>query len=421
MKQREIESVPRSVLAQRLKEFRNSRGLTQQEVSDPMGLARTSITAMEKSERWTRPEELIRLARLFKRSVRDFVGAREPIFGFAELFRTAVESLDSPQAQNELQEAVDALHFLCEDYLHLEKLNEAPKNRDYPSQRSVMADAPEDVASSARSRLALGDGPLRNLREILENHAGLRILFMRLPNRVASIYFYTMELGGCIAVNIGHPEARQNWSMAFEYGRFLTSRYRPEVSMLYTYGHALEPDRFADAFARCLLIPAADLRRRLDELPAAGQDRITAAQLSNFAQRYSVPVGAMEFRLEELSFLPRGRREWQRERSENAQETEGRGDRSSHSLDDWRLPLRYRFLVALSWDKGQLTEGELAQFLRVDRVTARGMVRRLSQSILSLDESQLAYHSLKLAGSITEVDETAPLWPATALSSDQHA
>ena len=47
---------------------------------------------------------------------------------------------------------------------------------------------------------------------------------------VAGIYSYTEELGGCIAVNARHPAERRRWSMAHEYGHFLTRRFQSEIS-----------------------------------------------------------------------------------------------------------------------------------------------------------------------------------------------
>jgi hypothetical protein len=45
--------------------------------------------------------------------------------------------------------------------------------------------------------------------------------------------------------------------------------------------------------------------------------------------------------------------------------------------DDELLPARYRYLAVEAWQRGDLSEGQLASFLRVDRLTARRMVRDL--------------------------------------------
>ena len=84
---------------------------------------------------------------------------------------------------------------------------------------------------------------------------GLRIFYIRLPSTLAGIFAYTEDLGGCIAVNVRHPEERRRWSMAHEYGHFLTSRFRPELTALRQSGRVSASERFADAFAAALLMP----------------------------------------------------------------------------------------------------------------------------------------------------------------------
>ena len=53
---------------------------------------------------------------------------------------------------------------------------------------------------------------------------------MELPSRIAGLFAYTDELGGCVAVNARHPRERRRWTLAHEYGHFLTTRYQSEIS-----------------------------------------------------------------------------------------------------------------------------------------------------------------------------------------------
>ena len=59
-----IDTIDPRVLGRRLQEARKARGFTQQDVADSLAVARTTITALEKGERRTRPDELIQMARL---------------------------------------------------------------------------------------------------------------------------------------------------------------------------------------------------------------------------------------------------------------------------------------------------------------------------------------------------------------------
>ena len=70
MQQHAIETTDPRAIGRRLQEARKARGFTQREVAESLGVARTTITALEKGERRPRPVELITMARLYGRSVR---------------------------------------------------------------------------------------------------------------------------------------------------------------------------------------------------------------------------------------------------------------------------------------------------------------------------------------------------------------
>ena len=208
MRQHAIDSIDSRVLGRRLREARKARGLTQQETAEALDIARTTIVALEKGERSMRPSELIRLAALYGRPVSDFMGSKEPISDMTLQFRSAVTKIASPQEQEDLRRSIQEFQLLCEDYRHLGTLNELFLQRDYAPAYSLMNYDPEDVASSERNRLGLGDGPFLHLRETLENDAGLHVFFLDLPSRVSGIFSFVHELGGCIAVNARHPAER---------------------------------------------------------------------------------------------------------------------------------------------------------------------------------------------------------------------
>ena len=185
MQEYEVGGIDPRLLGRRIQEARKARGLTQQEVADALSLARTTVTALEKGERRVRPDEIISMAGLFGRTVSDLVGSREPLSDFAVQFRTAIGAVGSRQAQDDMSEAVREFQTLCEDYLYLENLNGSTLRQNYIPEYSINSaspeDAAEDVASAERNRLGLGDGPVLNLREMLENDVAMRVFSMKLP------------------------------------------------------------------------------------------------------------------------------------------------------------------------------------------------------------------------------------------------
>ncbi len=405
MQQHVMETIDPRVLGQRLQEARKARNLTQQDVAESLSVARTTITALEKGERRPRPGELIQMARLYGRPVSDFVGSKEPIADFAVQFRTAVSNASSPGAQQELEQAVQEFQRLCEDYRYLEHLSGASLRQNYPPQYSTgwttPEDAAEEVATSERNRLGLGDGPILSLRETLESDVGVRIFSIELPSRVAGMFSYTEELGGCIVVNARHPEERRRWSMAHEYGHFLTRRFQAEVSMLGAYRRVPAAEKFADAFARCMLMPATGLRRRFNEMSRAADGRITAAEVCRIAHHYFVSVEAMMLRLEELRLLHGGTWDRLRDRGFKVREAQVQLGLLPHPCSDRLLPFRYQLLAARAYEEGNLTEGQLARILRVDRVSARRIVRELTNPVHVLDEGEISSLSIDLASSIS--------------------
>lgn len=404
MQQHVLEAIDPKVLGHRIQEARKARGLTQQDVAETLAVARTTVTAIEKGERRIRPDELIQLARLYGRSVSEFVGPREPAADFAVQFRTAVASAGSQGAQLELEQGVQEFQRLCEDYLYLEKLKEAPLTRSYPAPYALDGvspeDAAEDIASAERNRLGLGDGPVLKLRETLESDVGLRIFYIALPSRVAGIFGYTEELGGCIAVNALHPEERRRWSMAHEYGHFLTNRFRSEISILAAYERVPASERFAHAFARSLLMPSSGLRRRFNEMSRLSAGKITASEVCRIAHYYFVSVEAMMLRLEDLRLLPGGTWERLRDRGFKVREAREQLRLAPHHHDDHPLPIRYQLLAVRAYQEGDLTEGELARLLRADRVQARRIVQWLTHPPHLLDEGKVGTLSVDLASSI---------------------
>ena len=393
MQENIVGGVDPRVLGQRLQDARRARGFTQQEVADSLELARTTVTALEKGERRIRPDELISLAGLYGRPVSSFVGSRAPSAEFAVQFRTSFNRARTPEAQQALRDGVQQFQGLCEDYLWLEAITGARSRQSYPSQYETSGfppeEAAEDVAASERNRLGLGDGPVLSLREILENDVGLRILYTQVPSRLAGIFASTEELGGCIAVNSRHPEERRRRSMAHEYGHFLTSRFRPELTSLGRPGRLPASERFADAFAAALLMPASGLRRRFYQISRAADGAVTAAEVCGLANYYFVSVEAMMVRLEELRLLPAGTWERLRDRGFRVREAQEQLGLSPHPHDDATLPLRYRFLAVQAHAEGDLTEGELCRGLRQDRLSARETVQNLTHSFHLLHEGEL--------------------------------
>ena len=393
-----LQSLDPRALGRRLQEARKARGMTQQQAAEHLGVARTTITAIEKGERRVQPSELAQFAAYYGRSIGELVRPRGPIEPFAVQLRATLAP-DVP-TEEEIEPYVFEFERLCEDYLELERICGAPLARAYPpvysiEQTSAEA-AAEDVATAERNRLGLGDGPLPNFRQVLDQDVGLRIFYIDLPSRISAMFAYTDELGGCIAVNAKHPEERRRNSMGHEYGHFLTKRYQPEVRVLKRYQRLPAQERFADAFARSFLMPASGLRRRFNELRRSRENGLKLADLCTLAHFYFVSVQGMILRLEELRLIPAGT--WERIEAQGFRVREAQRilELPEHPADEELLPARYRYLAVTAYLRGDLSEGQLARSLRVNRLEARRIVDEMAQLVDVSDDGELGSVPLDL-------------------------
>jgi Zn-dependent peptidase ImmA (M78 family)/transcriptional regulator with XRE-family HTH domain len=378
-----LNTIDPAVLGERLAEARRARRVTQQQVADDLGVARTTIVAMEKGDRRPRPGELLALARLYGRSVGELVrvdpAKQRP--NFLVQFRATRESGNSVA---DIAREADIKQFedLCQWYVEMEEQLDSPSSRRYPAPYDVAGTqverAAEEVASSERNRLGLGDGPVGDLWGLLETDVGLRVFALAMRDgRIAGIFLYTEEYGGCIAINANHPEERRRWSAAHEYAHFLTDRFRAEVTVLNTSRRLPESERFADAFARCFLMPASGLQRRFEGIRRAKNAPVTTADVLALSHLYQVSFQAMTWRLEDLKLLPAGTWEKLRDRGFKPNEARTLIHLAQHEPGIPNLPIRYEALAVQAFEVGLLSEGQLAERLMTDRVGARERVLAL--------------------------------------------
>jgi Zn-dependent peptidase ImmA (M78 family)/transcriptional regulator with XRE-family HTH domain len=374
-----LNTIDPTVIGVRLADARRARHLTQQQAAEELGVARTTITAMEKGDRRPRASELVKLAQLYGRPVGEFVRAEtvsRP--NFVVQFRTV-------RGAGEAGVSADVQRFeeMCRWYVELEEALGSALPRRYPEVYDISGAPPEraadEVATSERNRLGLGDGPLGNLWGLLETDIGLRVFAIPMENtRVAGMFLYTEEYGGCIAVNANHPEERHRWSAIHELAHFLTDRFKPEITILNVSKRVPENERFADAFARFFLMPASGLSRRFEAMRRAKNKPITPTDVLALSHLYHVSFQAMTWRLEELKLLPAGT--WDRLHDLGFKPNKAREliPLPAGEPELPHLPLRYEALAVQAFAEGHLTEGQLARRLGADRVGARERVRELT-------------------------------------------
>ena len=376
------ETIDPKVLGQRLVEARRASGVTQQDASKLLGCSRPTLIAIEKGTRPAKPDEIIRLAEFYGRSVHELVRPGAPRVALAPHLRAAAGLSDSDDT--EVEAGIRELEGLAGDYSELERLADAEPHESYPPEvrvpaRANVVDFAEDVAARERSRLHLGDQPVLNLRQVLENDVGLRIFCAGIPSRIAGMYAHVADLGYCVLLNRKHPPERRRFTLAHEYGHFLTERHKPGIDYLSSQARKPASERFSDGFAMSFLMPETGIRRHYYDITSSTGD-FRVEDLCRLANVYFVSLQAVCLRLEGLGLIDRGT--WDFLRESEFSPSEARLELAieaptSEPSDPY--PARYKYLAVQALGDARISEGQLARFLRCSRVEAREIVFQCKQ------------------------------------------
>ncbi len=376
-----LDNIDRSKLGKLLQEARKRCGMTQANAAQVIDVARTTIVAIEKGERRLKATELIKLTRAYGKSVSDFVRARPVVEPFQVQFRAAYQRNESEQTL--IEPVIQNLEELCQNYLELEEILDAPLRHNYPPEYKVekmpVEVAAESIAVDERQRLGLGDRPISLLRDILEEDVGLRIFYLKMPPKYSEMYTYDERLGGCMAINLDHPEERRRWSLSHGYLHFLCHRRKSVLDFDGQYQRVPESERLADAFPKYFLMPTSNLFKRFNDI-CSSQGKFTPTNLFTLAHHYGVSLPALTYRLEEMKLLPSGTWEkLQAKKLEVGKTKEKLGLETIPQRTDM-APIYYQQLAIEALDRGVITEGRFAKFLQVDRLEARGIAQELREN-----------------------------------------
>lgn len=365
------------LLLERLRRAREDRGLSQQSVADSLGVARTTVIAIESGQRRLRAEELLALALVYDERLEVLLRPQPAARRLAAQFRTQASRLPEDA---ELLIAARTLQGLAEDYVALEQLLEAPLPARHPPARPLpsgdLEHEAELLADEERRRLGLGDGPLPHLREILEADVALRVFAIPLPARIGGLFGFDDQLGACVAINSQQRWERQRWSLAHEYAHFLTRRDRPEITVNFShYQRVPASERFADQFARHFLMPAAGVSRRWQALDQSSKP--TVATLLGQADWWGASLQAFALRLEQLRLMRGGTYNRLVRQGLVVDEARSLLSLPDHPPDSQVVGRRMRVLALTAHAAGKLSEERLARMLHTDRLGAREAAAQL--------------------------------------------
>lgn len=288
----------RIVIAQRIKEARESRGFNQAELALRLGWkSHTSIVAIEKGEKDLKMWELLKIAEVLSLPPESLYSPE------------SISSLMSPQILwrhkgkefQGIKREEQHIYQHCEDYRLLESLVVSPFSppRDLPKKNFDIQTADFDwanrLADELYRELNLGDYPAEVLARRLEEDFGVILLRRPLDNGSAACL---RSLNNVVIVMNGNDVPwRQVFSLAHELFHIVTwsdsllQKIQDDDSLF------KRNEQLAEAFAAALMMPQQMIENDLHGM------KLTYSLIVASARKYGVSTSAMLWRLCHLRFL----------------------------------------------------------------------------------------------------------------------
>ena len=366
-------------LGKRLRLARERTGVTQAQAAEEIGVARTTLVAIESGKRQVRMEELRRLAQSYGESVNALARPEAAHIDMLPRFRKAAGGNGSAASQ-----AAEVLSSLVRAEVELENVLGVARVRSYPPERPItpgdLRVQAESDAADMRHRLGIGSAPVRDIVSLLEIDLGIRVYVRPIDPSVSGAFAYDDAAGACVLLNAKHPRERRAQTAAHELGHFVSCRRTAEVT--FDGQPRSREERYADAFARAFLTPARTVMERFAEL-TRGSGSLTRRHVILVAHIFGVSREALVRRLEELGQVKPGAWDWFQANGgiTNQQASEVLNDLIPDDIE--RLgtkqagTLRLNLLAAEAYRQGLMSEGQLARLLRLSRIELREILDRV--------------------------------------------
>jgi Zn-dependent peptidase ImmA (M78 family)/DNA-binding XRE family transcriptional regulator len=363
-------------VGERLRIARESRKFTQADVADKLGIARTTLVAVEKGQRKARIDEIRQLAGLYGISINELLREEAVHADLAPQFRRFFSNQDDAA-----EAAAKLLSDLSKAETELENILGVKRLRNYPQERQVLVgdvrSQAEHDAAELRQWLGLGLKPVTDIITLLEMDLGVRVYIRKLDTRISGLFIYDDALGACMLLNASHPKERRTQTAAHEMAHLISTRRQAELLKERGNENSRE-ERYASAFARAFLTPARAVMQKFKEV-TAGSKKLTRRHVIVLAHYFGVSREAMVRRLEELGLTKRGTWDWFESyggiTDDQARQVLGDLVGSDSAKTDANRPttLRLMLLAEEAFRRGFMSEGQLARMLHLDRVEVRKM------------------------------------------------
>jgi Zn-dependent peptidase ImmA (M78 family) len=379
-------------IGRRLRIARENAAIRQEDAAQIIGVSRPTLVSIEKGVRRVRIQEIQMLGRHYGVSVNALLRREAVHVDLVPRFRKLRETEDAQTA-----EAIRLFNDLIKADVEMENILGIQRRRNYPPERGLnegdVTALAEKHAKELRDWLGLGPGPIADIFSVIELDLGIRLYQRRLASnsKIAGLFSYDESIGACILLNASHPLPRRIQSAAHELGHFYGTRQTPEV-LEEDEKFLSRDERYANAFGRAFLTPAESFSESFRQLKQI-TGKTTRRLIILLAQQYNISRQACCLRLEELGLAKKGTWVWFENNGgitdEHAREVLGEmTERRDPAKSDADRPISQRLslMAHAAWKRELMSEGQLAELLKLGRVEVRGIIDQIELEERDTDE-----------------------------------
>jgi Zn-dependent peptidase ImmA (M78 family)/transcriptional regulator with XRE-family HTH domain len=307
-----------------IRELRRRAHLSQGELARRLGMRQGPVCNLEQGKNLPSAQVLVRLASILNATIdqilrpeRYTAGTEQPLPTHEPSSATVQPHLPivrnaeraalhptSPAARLGASDPATAgIESVIRDYLALEDLCQVPRQARVPLQLAfdTTPSGLDRLAAQFRTLLGIGDAVVFDHLELFENH-GLRVVFLRLPEKTASLSFHDAANANVfLFLRCDLNPERQVFSLAYELGRVLLHT-RAIFLGESPSGREAHTHKAARRFAAGFLMPEAAVRTSVGQT-GVKPDEWDFDLLLRLKHRFGVSAETFNYRLLELGLI----------------------------------------------------------------------------------------------------------------------
>lgn len=279
-----------NLVANRIKNARILKCLSQQNVADEIGVSKQMVSKYEKGEALPSSSKFIRLSRLFGLKIDYFFSPFQIELGAINFRKKSTFSI---KKQNSLKEQIK---ISLENYLWIEdvlSIDYTFKNLIENAEIKSIEDI-EKVVLQLRNEWEIGIDPIHNIIQLLEDKEIKVIELFDVDENFDGMATYINNKFPVIVVNGNFPVERKRFTLLHELGHLLLNLQEC---------NSKEEENFCNKFAAEFLFPKQIVIKEF----GGKRDHITLTELISTQKKYGISIPAIVYRLFDSGILSKQR------------------------------------------------------------------------------------------------------------------